>query len=172
MGHASHYVNGIILSTGSLGHGPSVGSGLAFAMKKKNKKENVFVFMSDGECNEGSVWEAFLFASHHKLTNIKFVIDYNKLQSIHSTKKTLNLEPLREKLHSFGLSVTEIDGHNIKDIFNFFSNKKKISKPQVLIMHTIKGKGVSFMENNNLWHYRTPNKDEFKKAKLELIKAC
>ena len=168
MGHASHYVNGVILSTGSLGHGPGVGCGIAYALKKQKKKDDVYVFISDGECNEGSVWEALLFASHHKLNNLKIIIDYNKLQSIHSTIKTLNIEPIKKKLDAFGFKVTELDGHNIKKLYNYFNKKIKTKKPQILILHTVKGKGVSFMENNNLWHYRTPNNKEFQMAKNEL----
>ncbi len=168
MGHASHMVNGVTLSTGSLGHGLSVGCGIAYAYKKIKKKNEVFVFMSDGECNEGSIWEALLFASHNNLNNIKVLLDYNKLQSIYSIKKTLNLEPLKDKWRSFGWDVTECLGHNYNDVLKFCN--KKSNKPKVAILHTIKGKGVSFMENNNLWHYRCPNKIEFEKAEKELKK--
>ena len=107
------------------------------------------------------------FASHHKLNNLKIIIDYNKLQSIYSTKKTLNIEPIK-KLDAFGFKVTELDGHNVKKLYNYFNKKIKTKKPQILILHTVKGKGVSFMEDNNLWHYRTPNSKEFQMAKNEL----
>ena len=163
-GHISHYkVPGVDFSSGSLGHGLSVSCGLALS----NKKKKIFSLMSDGELDEGSNWEAILFASHHKLSNLVNIVDYNKIQSIKSTKDTLNLEPLKKKFLSFGWKVLEVDGHNHKKIFSALKNKSP-NKPLCLICHTIKGKGVDFMEKNNLWHYRTARGDEFQRAKIQI----
>ena len=125
--------------------------------------------MSDGELDEGSNWEAILFASHHNLSNLVNIIDYNKIQSIKSIKDTLNLEPLKKKWEAFGWKVLEVDGHNHRQIFLALQDKS-LSKPLCLICHTVKGKGVDFMEKNNLWHYRTARGDEFQKAKIQIEK--
>jgi transketolase len=168
-GHISHHrIPGVELSTGSLGHGLSVACGMAMALKNM-KKVRVFNLMSDGELNEGSNWEAIMFASHFKLNNLINIIDYNKLQSILTVEKTLGLEPLRKKWISFGWKVLEIDGHNYKEIYSALK-KNNSSKPLCVIAHTTKGKGVDFMENNNLWHYRTATGDEFKNALKQIIK--
>ncbi len=171
-GHVSHIkVPGVEFSTGSLGHGLSVSCGIALNGKLEKKKYRVFALLSDGECDEGSNWEAILFASHHKLDNLTVIIDYNKLQSLESTHQTLELEPFVQKWKSFGWNVTEVDGHNHRKI-KIALGKKKISKnkPTCIIAHTTKGKGVSFMENNTLWHYRSPQGDEFLSARNELLK--
>ena len=168
-GHISHInLPGVEFSTGSLGHGLSVGCGFAFASKLKKEKSKTFVLLSDGECNEGSTWEAAMFAGHHKLKNLVAIIDYNKLQSLTTTTKTLNLEPFKKKWESFGWDCKLIDGHNHKILEKNFSTKSK-NKPKCFIASTIKGKGVSFMENKVLWHYRSPNILELKKA-LEEVK--
>lgn len=171
-GHVSHKgVPGVELSTGSLGHGLPVSAGIALAAKINNHNHRVFVLMSDGECDEGSNWEAILFASHHKLDNLVAIIDRNQLQSIHSTEDTLALEPLASKWEAFGWNVTEIDGHNHEELLQAFNNKKNYSKkPLCIIAKTIKGKGVSFMEGQNLWHYRSPQGDEYDEAISELDK--
>ena len=165
-GHISHYqVSGVDFSSGSLGHGLSVSCGLALSDQRKK----VFNLMSDGELDEGSNWEAILFAAHHKLSNLINIIDYNKIQSIKSIKDTLNLEPLKKKWESFGWKVLEVNGHDHKKIFKTL--KKTITKkPLCVICHTVKGKGVDFMEKNNLWHYRTARGDEFQKAKIQIAK--
>ena len=163
-GHISHYqVPGVDFSSGSLGHGLSVSCGLALS----DKRMKVFNLMSDGELDEGSNWESILFASHHKLSNLVNIVDYNKIQSIKSIKDTLNLEPLKKKFTSFGWKVLEVDGHNHKKIFSAFKDKS-FNKPLCIICHTIKGKGVDFMEKNNLWHYRTARGDEFEEAKSQI----
>ena len=171
-GHVSHKgVSGVEFSTGSLGHGLPVACGMALAAKINKKKYRVFSLLSDGECNEGSNWEATLFAAHHKLDNLTVIIDRNRLQSIYSTEDTLALEPFAEKWKSFGWDFIEIDGHNHNEIFQ--SSKKKdnlAGKPICIIANTIKGNGVSFMENNTLWHYRSPQGDEYKLAMEELKK--
>ena len=133
------------------------------------KDYKVYVLMSDGECDEGSNWEAILFASHQKLKNLVAIVDYNKIQSLDTISKTLELEPFADKWKSFGWHVVEIDGHNHNELLAAFDELKlKQEKPAVLICNTTKGKGVSFMENSVLWHYRSPQGDEFSRAIKEL----
>ena len=167
MSHASHKVPGINLSTGSLGHGLPVATGIALANKINKKKSKMFVLLSDGELDEGSNWESVLFSSHHKLNNLVIIIDYNKLQSTDSVKNTLNLEPLDKKFKSFGCKVLIVNGHNCEQIFKALNSKS--SKPLVIIANTIKGKGVSFMENSVLWHYKSLNAENYQKA-MKIIK--
>ncbi|MDD8020928.1 MAG: transketolase [Acidobacteriota bacterium] len=160
---------GIEVTTGSLGHGLSIGVGIALAAMKDCKGYKVYVLLSDGELNEGSVWEAAMFAAKHKLDNLVAIIDYNKIQALGYTKDIVQLEPLTQKWTSFGWSAMEIDGHNFGQIFKTFGNVPFEShKPNVIIAHTIKGKGVSFMEDKLIWHYRCPDDNEYKKAIEEL----
>jgi transketolase len=162
-------VPGIEASTGSLGHGLSIAAGMALAAKKDNKKFRVFCLLSDGECDEGSIWEAAIFSASHSLDNLIAIIDYNKLQAMGKTEDIFKLEPFYDKWRAFGWSVREVDGHNIKQLEDALKNVPfDKDKPSCVIAHTIKGKGVSFMENNILWHYRTPDDFEFKKAINEL----
>ena len=168
MSHSSHKVPGVNLSTGSLGHGLPVSAGIALSKKIINKNGKVFVLLSDGELNEGSNWESLLFISHHNLNNLVIIIDYNKIQSLDFVNKTLKLQPLKKKFTSFGCKVLEIDGHNHKDIFNSLKNSS--NRPLVIIANTIKGKGISFMENKVLWHYKPPNDHELKLGLEELNK--
>ena len=169
-GHVSHKnVPGVELSTGSLGHGLNVGVGMAKVGAMENRSFRTFVLLSDGECDEGTVWEAAMFASHHKLSNLIAIIDYNKIQSLDSIENTLGLEPLSEKWESFGWNTIEVDGHNHSQLLTSFNKIDiNISKPTVFICHTTKGKGVSFMENSVLWHYRCPKGSEFELALHEL----
>jgi len=169
-GHVSHKgVPGVELSTGSLGHGLSVGAGIAYGAKLDDKEYRVFVLMSDGECDEGSNWEPIMFAGHHNLDNLVAVVDYNKIQSLAPVKDTMDLEPFKDKWESFGWSVSEVNGHNHDELTSNFTNVPLIKgKPSVFICHTVKGKGVSFMENTVLWHYRTAKGEEFDKALEEL----
>ena len=166
MCHSSHKVKGVNLSTGSLGHGLTVATGIALSNVILKRKEKVFVLLSDGELNEGSNWESILFAAHHKLKNLVIIIDYNKVQSLDSVKNTIKLEPIKQKFLSFGCDAVLINGHDHKEIFKAI--KKKTTKPLVVIASTIKGKGVSFMENKVLWHYRPLNKIELEKGLKEL----
>lgn len=167
-GHVSHKgIPGVEFSTGSLGHGLPVATGMALAAKINTNNHKIFVLMSDGELDEGSNWEAILFAAHHKLNNLVVIVDRNMLQSIRSTEDTVALEPLSDKWKAFGWDVIEIDGHSHKDIFNACGDTT-VSKPLCVIAHTIKGKGISFMENNVLWHYRSPQGDEYDAAMGEL----
>jgi transketolase len=169
-GHVSHKgIPGVELSTGSLGHGLPVGAGMALGAKMNGGDYRVVVLMSDGECDEGSNWEAVLFAAHHGLDNLVAVVDYNKIQSLDWVKNTLALEPFADKWSSFGWSVISVDGHDPLEISRAFSGIPAIKrKPTCVIAHTTKGKGVSFMENSVLWHYRTARGQEFEAALREL----
>lgn len=169
MNHISHKVPGVEFSTGALGHGLPFGVGKALAAKWLYADWRVFVLLSDGEMDEGSNWEAFMFAAHHKLDNLVAIIDYNKLQSLTTVERTLGLEPLAEKLRAFGWSVREVDGHDHNQLNQALGSVPwESGKPSVVIAHTIKGKGVSFMENKVEWHYRSPNSEQFAQAMAEL----
>lgn len=172
-GHVSHKgVPGVEFSTGSLGHGLGVAAGMALAAHRGDRKHKIFVLLSDGECDEGSNWEAILFAAHHRLGNLHVTIDYNKIQSLASVSDTLELEPFAEKWRAFGWHVAEVDGHSHDDLKSaYYGSFEKSGQPSVIIAHTTKGKGVSFMENAVLWHYRTPQGDEYKAAVKELEQA-
>jgi len=162
-------IPGVDFSTGSLGHGLSVATGMAYGAKLDGKTHRVFALLSDGECDEGSNWEAILFASHAKLDNLMVLVDYNKIQSLASVAETLALEPFAQKWKSFGWSVHEIDGHDHHDILTTCRRLPfETNKPSCIIAHTVKGKGVSFMENTVLWHYRSAQGEEYKKALEEL----
>jgi transketolase len=165
-GHVSHKgIPGVELSTGSLGHGLGVGCGMAYAARLSGRSHRVFVLMSDGECDEGSNWEAILFAGHHRLGRLTVVIDYNKIQSLASTESTLGLEPFAEKWRSFRWEVREVDGHDHAALRETLAVETKSDAPPLcVIAHTIKGKGVPFMENSVLWHYRTARGEELEAA--------
>lgn len=169
-GHVSHKgVPGVELSTGSLGHGLGIGVGFAKAAKARGKAHKVYVILSDGECDEGSNWEAILFAAHHRLDNLVAIVDYNKIQSLAPVGETLALEPFADKWHAFGWRVLEADGHDHDDLkAALAATGDGDGRPSVVICHTIKGYGVSFMENTVLWHYRTPQGEEFDEAIAEL----
>lgn len=169
-GHVSHKLPGVDFSTGSLGHGLSAGAGMALAAKKNKKEHNVYVVLGDGECDEGSVWEAALFAAHFKLDNLIAVVDHNHMQSLDFCDNTLALTPFADKWTSFGWNVIEIDGNNHDELHKAFEEaKENVHKPTVIIANTIKGKGISFMENDILWHYRFPHEGwEYDMAVTEL----
>lgn len=169
MNHISHKVPGVELSSGALGHGLPFGVGKALVGKRQCVGWRVFVLLSDGELDEGSNWEAMMFAAHHKLDNLVAIIDYNKLQSLTTVQETLGLEPLADKFKAFGWSVKEADGHNHSQLESMLkSTPWEGGKPSVLIAHTIKGKGVSFMENKVEWHYRSPSAEQLDQALAEL----
>ena len=173
-GHVSHKgIPGVELSTGSLGHGLPVGTGMAYAGKLRDASHRVFVLISDGECDEGSNWEAILFAAHHKLDNLVVVIDYNKIQSLAPVADTLTLEPFADKWRSFGWDVRETDGHDHDQLCEAFAlSHAGTGKPTCVIANTTKGKGVSFMEDTVLWHYRTARGEELSAALAELENAA
>ncbi len=169
-GHVSHIdIPGVEFSTGSLGHGLPVGTGMAYAANLDGKKHRVFILLSDGECDEGSNWEAVLFAAHHRLSNLVAIIDYNKIQSLATVEETLRLEPFADKWRAFGWSVKEVDGHDHNALLEVLDVlPMQDTPPTCVIAHTTKGKGVSFMENSVLWHYRSPQGEEYEAAMLEL----
>lgn len=168
-GHVTHkQVPGVEFSTGSLGHGLSIGSGLALAAKAGRHPWRTFVILSDGECDEGSIWEAALFAPHHKLNSLVAVVDYNKIQSFGTTAEVLDLEPFTDKWASFGWNVISVDGHDHDQLRNALAPQAISDRPTVVIANTVKGQGVSFMENELLWHYRSPSSDQLKQAISEV----
>lgn len=156
--HPSIYIPGVELATGSLGHGLPVGVGMALAIKNKN---NVFVLLGDGECDEGSVWEAAMSASKHHLDNLTAIIDCNAMQAYGRTADVLALEPFAKKWKSFGFAAAEVDGHDVKALKKIFKSVPlEKGKPSVIICHTVKGKGVSEIENNPAWHHKAKLTDE------------
>jgi len=169
-GHISHKgVPGVEVSTGSLGHGLALAAGMAFAAKLDGLRHRVFALLSDGECDEGSTWEASLFAAHHQLDRLVMIVDYNKIQSLAPVSETIGLEPFAQKWSSFGWAVKEVDGHNHEALADTLGSVPfSIGKPSCLLAHTVKGKGVSFMENTVLWHYRIARGAEFDAALAEL----
>jgi len=167
MAHVSHKVKGVEFSTGSLGHGLPYAVGKALGEKINKSKSKIYVLISDGELNEGTTWESLLFASFHKLDNLFIIIDYNKIQSLDFVKNVLKIEPLRQKLTSFNCNVSQINGHNINQITKSLKSKNN-NKPNIIIADTIKGKGVKFMENTVLWHYKSPNKEQLRDAMKDL----
>lgn len=167
-GHVTHKgVPGVEVSTGALGHGLAIGVGMAKAAKLRGESWKVFVLLSDGECDEGSIWEAALLAPAWNLNNLVAIVDYNKIQSLGRVEEVVPLEPFAEKWRSFGWNVQEIDGHDLQAVLETLSNRDS-EEPLCVIAHTIKGKGVSFMEDSLLWHYRTPRGEEYDRAVREL----
>ena len=167
--HPSPKLPGVEAATGSLGHGLPIGCGIALAGQIKKQSYRTFVLMSDGECNEGSVWEACLFAAANKLDNLCAFVDFNKWQATGRSKEVLALEPLSDKFRSFGWIVHEIDGHDHLEILRAITTSYSgMQKPTMIVAHTVKGKGISFMEDDNNWHYRIPTEEEVVLAKTEL----
>ena len=160
-GHVEHTIPGIEVTSGSLGHGPAVALGMAYGAKRQNKDWHVYVVLGDGECNEGSVWETFMAASQWGLNNLHFIIDYNKQESLDHIDNIMSLEPLSEKCKSFGLSTTEINGHCLQSLSSYFGSIRESFKPTMLIAHTVKGKGVSYMEGVYKWHHSKMNDEQF-----------
>ncbi len=160
---------GIEITSGSLGHGLSIGVGMALSAKYDNAPWRVFVFLGDGELNEGSNWEAMMFAKQHNLDNLVAIVDHNKLQAMEKSSEVINLEPLKAKWEAFGWNIKEVDGHNVEEIVSVLKNIPfEKGKPSCLVAHTIKGKGVSFMENEPRWHDKYPDDEEYQKALNEL----
>lgn len=169
-GHSTYQcMPGVEVSTGSLGHGLPMASGLALAAKNDKKEYRVFALLSDGECQEGSNWEAALFASHHRLSNLVAIIDYNKIQAMGRTREVLDIEPLKEKWQSFGWSVKEVDGHSVGELTAVLSEAPfEKESPSLIVAHTVKGKGISFLEDKLISHYKHFSEEEYKKALEEL----
>ena len=177
--HGSHYVghpvrkvNGIEHNTGSLGHGLSFCTGVALELKEASGNHKVYTLLGDGELTEGSNWEAMLTAAHYKLDNLVAIVDCNKLQITGKTKDVCSIDPLEQKFSAFGWSVEHADGHEIDSLTEVLRNVPfESDKPSVVIAHTIKGKGVSFIENDRKWHHKVPSDKEFEKAMKELDQA-
>ena len=168
-GHPSLWCPGIEVATGSLGQGLSMACGIAIALKLDKNPASVFVLLGDGEMQEGNVWEALMQAPHRKLNNLIAIIDRNNLQIDGNTECVKSLDNLADKIRAFNWNVIEIDGHNIESIYTAINDAKKSDLPTAIIASTVKGKGVSFMENNAGWHGKAPSKDDYEKAMLELI---
>jgi transketolase len=168
-GHVSHQVPGVELSTGSLGHGLSVATGLALAAKIDRTTRRSFVILSDGECDEGAIWEAALFAGHNALSTLTVLIDYNKIQSFGRVCDVLTLEPFADKWRAFGWAVQEVDGHDHDRLRQTLGALPlDPNKPSLVLCHTVKGKGVSFMEDQIAWHYKSPNDEQLALALAEV----
>lgn len=169
-GLADSRVAGIESTTGSLGHGFSVGVGMALGAKLRKTDQRTFVVVGDGEINEGPIWEAALFASQHELQNLILIVDANGLQAMGRTSEILNLDSISSKFESFGFESLEVDGHNTEEISKAIRElqKSKMTSPKVLVCKTVKGKGVSFMEDNNDWHYSRLNGDLYSRAIQEV----
>ena len=171
-GHVSHKgIPGVEVSTGSLGHGLSIGTGMALGARMNGEDWRTWVVLGDGECDEGSVWEAALQAAQFGLDRLCAVVDYNHMQSLFTVEKTLRLEPFEAKWRDFGWNAESVDGHDVRALREAFVRAQENAgsgKPSVVLAHTVKGRGVSFMENNILWHYRTPQGEEYEAALKEL----
>jgi transketolase len=162
-------IAGVEVSTGALGHGLSIACGMALAGRRDRRLFRVFALLSDGECDEGATWEAALLAAHHRLDTLVAIVDYNKIQSLGTVKEVLDLEPLAQKWQAFGWEAREINGHDIAEIHRVLSQIPLApGRPTCVVAHTVKGKGVTFMENNLLWHYRAPDAAEVARALAEL----
>lgn len=165
----AHGIPGIEAATGSLGHGLPLAIGMMLGMQLAQQPGRVYALLGDGECNEGTVWEAAMMASARRLDRLTVIVDYNKWQATARSNEVLSLAPLADKWSAFGWSVTEVDGHDISALLDTFTRTPFVpGKPSAIIAHTIKGKGVSFMEDDNNWHYRIPKPDEVQRARLEL----
>ena len=168
-GHASIYTPGIEICTGSLGQGLSVGDGIALAARLDGKKYNVYVILGDGELQEGQNWEAAKSAAHYNVDNLIAIVDRNGLQQNGPTEKLMRIEPLADKFRAFGWHVVDCDGHDVESLMSAFEEVSKVSgKPKVIIARTVKGKGVSFMENVSSWHGKAPDAEQLKKALAEV----
>tara|TARA_B100001750_G_scaffold225038_1_gene216614 strand:+ start:166 stop:1005 length:840 start_codon:yes stop_codon:yes gene_type:complete len=168
-GHAHTMVPGVDASTGSLGQGLSIGLGMALAGRLENKDYNTYVLLGDGECDEGQIWEAAMAAAHYKVGSLIAIIDRNRIQNDRFTSEAMEIEPLAEKWSAFGWNVVQVDGHNVADLCEALSSPTRSGQtPLVVIANTVKGKGVSFMENNPDFHGRAPNDQELADALAEL----
>ncbi len=172
VGHPTRSIYGIEHNTGALGHGLSVATGIALALKKDGLPNRVFALLGDGELEEGSNWEACMSASHYRLDNLVVIVDRNTLQITDRTERVSQLEPLDEKFRAFGLAVRTVDGNSISDLVQIFEAIPfEQDKPNLVLARTIKGKGVSFIEDNRAWHHHAPSQAEYEAAMAELMSA-
>jgi transketolase len=164
-----HHLAGIEAATGSLGHGLPLGLGMALAGRIQSQSYNVYAVLGDGECNEGSIWEAAMLAAAQKVANVCVIIDFNKWQATGRSCEVMALDPLTDKWRAFGWNALEVDGHNFNELLAALAQFPNAnSQPTAIIAHTVKGKGASFMEDDNNWHYRIPTAEEVAKSKIEL----
>lgn len=171
LSHTNHNIPGVEISAGSLGHALPVSCGIALAAKHKGSSWRTYCLVSDGELDEGSNWEAILFAPQLKLDNLILIVDYNKIQSLGTVKDVIDLNPIEDKFSAFRWETFEVDGHNLQSLKEIFLKAQNLNgKPKVIIVNTIKGKGVSFMENKLLWHYKSPSEEQFNEAIYEINK--
>lgn len=166
-GHPTKNIPGVEANTGSLGHGLGIGAGIALGLKRNNQNNKVYVLTGDGELAEGTNWEAAMFASKYRLDNFTWIIDRNELQISGNTEEVMPLEPLQDKLQAFGFQVTEIDGHDFKDIYNAL-NQSHNGKPKAIIARTVKGKGLAVAENMASWHHQVPSLDHVVQMKIDM----
>ena len=172
------HIPGVEATTGSLGHGLSYGVGIAIAKKMDNKKEKVYVLLGDGECQEGTIWEAVMYANHMNLDNLIIIVDCNKIQKMSTLENVMSIDSWKNKFKSFGCNIIEVDGHNVSKLEKAFNKENLTNKPTVILANTIKGKGVSIVENDPRWHFKLPSKKELKVFVSELeiteeeIEAC
>ncbi len=168
-GHTEYRVPGVEISTGSLGHGLSIGLGMALAAKHDKKTHRIFALLSDAECQEGEIWQALLVASHHRLDNLVLIVDYNKFQAIGKIEDVVSFDPLHKKFEAFGCRTRECRGHRFSGLLSAFSALLAVKgQPKALIAHTVIGQGVSFMEGDLDWHYKSLSEKEFARAMVEL----
>ena len=171
--HPEHSVAGVDFSTGSLGHGLSIGAGAALAARLQGSARRVFVLVSDAECNEGSLWEAVMFAAHHRLANLVAIVDANGQQALGRTEEILDLSPLRERFEAFGWDAHDVDGHDVEGLVGVLGSLDTVEgPPHVLVAHTTFGKGVSYMESQLAWHYLPMSDGEYAQALAELAGAA
>lgn len=169
-GLAEADIPGVEISSGSLGHGLSVAAGLALSMKLKKSQQKVFCIIGDGESNEGSIWEALLFSAHFKLSNLLVIVDYNKFQAMGKIEDIMNMEPFLDKFKAFGCDTVDVNGHDESALQSAIASLLTLDngKPKAVLAHTVKGKGVSFMEHDNIWHYSRLNTALYQQAMQEL----
>lgn len=166
--HPNHKIPGVDFPTGSLGHGLPLGCGMALGDKMKSRDSHTFVLMSDGECNEGTVWESAIFASAKKLNNLIAFVDHNKFQATGPTTESFGNISIAEAFTSFGWDVMEVEGKDHKSLNDYIAQAKSTKAPSVIVCHTLKGSGISFMEGDNNWHYKAPDHIELERALAEL----
>ena len=167
-GHPDNRIPGVETVSGSLGHGLSIGAGIALGARLGGDSFRAIVLLGDGECHEGSVWEAAMFAAHHRLNNLIAVVDYNGICATGSIESCLRLDPLRDKWQAFGWDTVAIDGHAFDEILSAFARAGRSNRPTAIIANTVKGRGVSFMENNPHWHHTVPKGEDLERARREL----
>lgn len=169
LGLAETTVNGVLCNGGSVGHGSPIATGIALGKKRAGEKGTVYCIMSDGELNEGSVWESVMLASHHQLNNLVFVLDVNKWQAMGITSDVVNLEPIADRFFGFGWTAIRVPGHKFSEIEWAITEDFLSNRPRVIICDTVKGKGVSFMENHLTYHYKHVDEETYKQALAELV---